>query len=102
MLCPSSINLASEGELDERSTVAGRNAEGSVYPYIGWKAQEAGGQRPSLCGLGDLPHERFSHRPEPDLRVADQRLVWSGHPALRRRRQELAPAGDAARRADHN
>ena len=40
--------------------------------------------------------------PEPDLRVADQRLVRADHPALRRRRQDLAPTGNAARRTDHH
>ena len=39
--------------------------------------------------------------PNRHLRVADQRLVRADHPALRRRRQDLAPARHAARRADH-
>ena len=66
------------------------------------KRQNVGRQRPALRGLGDLPPEGLARRPEPDLRVADQRLVRADHPALRRRRQDLAPAGDAARRADHD
>ena len=37
--------------------------------------------------------------PEPDVCFADQRMVRTDHPALRRRRQDLAPARNAARRA---
>ena len=60
-----------------------------------------GRQRPALCRLGDLPHQGIAGRSEPDLRLAVQRLVRADHPALRRRRQDLAPAGHARRRADH-
>ena len=34
-----------------------------------------GRQRPPLRGLGDLPPQRFARRPQPDLRLANQRLV---------------------------
>ena len=40
--------------------------------------------------------------PNRHLRVAVQRLVRADHPALRRRRQDVAPAGHARRRADHH
>ena len=64
--------------------------------------REVGRQRPALRRLGDLPPQRLAGRSEPDLRVADQRLVRPDHPALRRRRQNLAPARHAARRTDHH
>ena len=37
---------------------------------------------------------------ESHLCIADQRMVWPGHSAIRRRRQDLAPAGNASRRRD--
>ena len=53
------------------------------------EAQALGRQRPALRRLGDLPRQGLAGRPGPALRVADQRLVRAGHPALRRRRQDL-------------
>ena len=56
-----------------------------------------------LFGGWEIYHMKGSPvDPEPHLRLADQRLVRADHPALRRRRQDLAPARNAARRADHD
>ena len=53
------------------------------------KRETVGRQRPALRGLGDLPRQGLAGRPEPALRVAVQRLVRAGDPALRRRRQDV-------------
>ena len=44
---------------------------------------------PALRRLGGLPPQGIARRPRPALRLADQRLVRAGHPALRRRRQDV-------------
>ena len=44
---------------------------------------------PHFGGLGDLPPQGLTGRPEPALRLAVLRLVRAGDPALGRRRQEL-------------
>ena len=60
------------------------------------KREEVGRQRPALRRLGDLPPQGLAGRSEPHLRLAIERLVRPDHPALRRRRQNLAPARHAA------
>ncbi len=52
-----------------------------------------GRQRPALRRLGDLPRQGLPRRPRPHLRLADQRLVRPGHPALRRRRRHVGHRG---------
>ncbi len=44
---------------------------------------------PHFRGLGDLPRQGIARRSEPAVRIADQRLVRPGDPALRRRRQDV-------------
>src|ERR1022692_1792116 len=56
-----------------------------------------GCRRPPLWGLGNLPYEGLAGRPEPALRVADQRLVRPGDAALRRRRQDVGAGGQQVR-----
>ena len=53
-----------------------------------WKVERA-----ALPGLGDLPPQGLAGEPRPDLRLADQRLVRPGDPAVRRRRRVLGPGG---------
>ena len=48
---------------------------------------------PALPGLGDLPRQGVARRPGPAVRLAVQRLVRPGHPALRRRRRDLGAGG---------
>src|SRR5581483_1002812 len=86
-----------KGEDDEQGACAGGDKEGGVPPDSGWKAREMGGERAALYRLGGLSHEGFAGGPEPDLRLPDQRLVRTGHPALERWRQDV---GDARRRND--
>ena len=57
---------------------------------------------PHFRRLGDVSPQGLAGRSEPDLRLADQRLVRADHSALRRRRQDVGPAGHAGRRADHD
>src|SRR3954447_1908227 len=73
----------------ERSSCTGRHQKRRIHSYCGRQARKMGGQRPLLRRLGDLPHERFTRRSEPHLRLADQRMVRADHSALERRRQEL-------------
>ena len=51
---------------------------------------------PHFAGWEIYHLEGFARRSQSDLCLADQRLVRPDHPALRRRRQDLAPAGNAA------
>ena len=79
-----------EGGTDERRAGPGRHAQGRVRPHARTaSAKRWDVERPALRGLGDLPRQGLARRPEPALRLADQRLVRPGHPALRRRRQDL-------------
>ena len=78
-----------EGSPHDRGTGTGWDAQGRVRPDVGRVAQGLEGQRAALPGLGDLPRQGLPAEPRPDLRVADQRLVRPGDPALRRRRQDL-------------
>ena len=73
------------------------HAQGRVRPDIGRQAPAVGGQRPPLCGLGDLPPEGFARRSEPAVCVAVQRLVRAGDPALQRRRQDVGAGGQQVR-----
>ena len=77
-----------------------RHPQRRVHSHLRRQAPEVGRQRPALRRLGDLSPEGFARRSEPHLCLADQRLVRADHSALRRRRQDLAPAGHAGRRAD--
>ena len=77
--------------------VLGGHTKGCVHPDLGRQARAVGGQWSALCGLGDVPREGLARRPEPDLCVANQRLVWADHPALERRWQDV---GDARGRKD--
>src|SRR5215831_10714391 len=79
-----------------------RYAQRGIYSYVGRQAGEVGGERSSLRRLGDLSHEGFACRPEPDLCIANERVVRSDHPAIRRRRQDLAPARNTSRRTEHD
>ena len=74
----------------------GRNAQRRFHSDFGRQAGEMGRQRPPLRGLGDLPPEGLARRSQSALRVADERLVRADHPALRRRRQDVASARNAA------
>ena len=49
-----------------------------------WKVERA-----VLCRMGDLPHEGFAGRPEPDVCVAVEQLVGAGGAALRRWRRDM-------------
>src|SRR5687768_12735084 len=80
----------SSGGTHEWCTCAGWNPQGRVRADLGRQARAMGSQRSPLRGVGDLPCERFSRRPEPYLRVSVIRLVWSGDSTLRRRREDLA------------
>ena len=51
------------------------------------------GRRPALPRLGDLPPQGLAAEPRPDLRLAVQRLVRPGDPAVRRRRLDLGAGG---------
>src|SRR3954452_15624498 len=79
-----------EEPADEWRAGAGRDAQGCVRPDGRRQAQGLGGRRPAEGRLGDVPLEGTARRPQPDLRVAVDRLARAGHAALRRRRQELA------------
>ena len=68
---------------NERSTSIGWHAERRVHPDLGWQAQELESQRAAFRRLGDLSPERIAGGSEPDLRVANQRLVRTNHSALR-------------------
>src|ERR1700722_2223651 len=54
---------------------------------------------PPFAGWELYPPERLSGRSQPHLCVADQRMVWPAHSALRRRRQIMAPARNTSRGA---
>src|ERR1700676_109403 len=84
----------------ERSAGAGGNEEGRICPDLRRQAGKVGGQRTAFRGLGDVPLEGIAGRSQPDLRFADQRMVWADHPALGRRRKKLVSAGDASGRND--
>ena len=49
----------------------------------GWCAQTMESQRPAFCGLGNLSRKRFACRSEPDLCIANQRVVRPNHPTFR-------------------
>ena len=47
---------------------------------------------PHFAGWGDVSPQGFARGAEPHLRLADERLVWAGHPAFGRRRQNVGVA----------
>ena len=73
----------------ERGSGTGRHAQGRVHADLGRCTPGLAGRRPALPGLGGLPRRRLPGRPRPALRLAVQRLVRPGDPALRRRRPHL-------------
>src|ERR1035441_7806461 len=72
-----------EKESNEQCACLGRNAQGSVRFIFRRQTEKVESQRPSLCGLGNLPLEGFAGGPEPNLRLANQRLVRPDRAALR-------------------
>ncbi len=60
-----------------------------------------GRQRPPLRRLGDLPPQGIARRSGPAVRLAVQRLVRPGHPALRRRRPDLGAGRQQVRLRRH-
>jgi len=64
-----------EGERDERSTGSGGHAQGRIHSYLGRQARKWEVNGPSLCGLGNVSHQRGRPRTQTHLRFADQRLV---------------------------
>ena len=89
-----------EGVTNELGTTAGWHAQGRVRSHFRRQAAAVERQRPALCRLGDVSPQGFARRSEPHLCLANQRLVRADHSALRRRRQNLVPAGHAGGRAD--
>src|SRR5579884_3298124 len=57
-----------------------------------------GGERAAVCRMGDLSHEWIAGRPEPALRLAIEWVVRASDPAVRRRWENLEPAGNQTRR----
>ena len=88
------------GRYYEQRSSSRRHAQRCVHSHVRRQAPEVGRQRPALWRLGDLPPEGLAGRSEPHLCLANQQLVRADHSALRRRRQNVAPAGHAGRRAD--
>src|SRR5262245_53751054 len=84
---------AREGAMDEWSTSIGWYTEGCVRPDGGRKARTVGHQWPPLSGLGELPPQVFSCRPESAVCVAVQRLVRTADPALQLRWQDVGAGG---------
>ena len=41
------------------------------------KRERLGSQRAALHRVGSIPHEGLARRPESDLRLANQQLVWA-------------------------
>src|SRR5436190_23406025 len=78
-----------KGEPNEQGTGTRWHAKGRFHSDIGRQAGSLGHQRTSFCGLGALSSEGITRRPEPDLCVANQRLVRTGHSAIERRRQDV-------------
>src|SRR5260370_20405327 len=97
--CATMIGTATEqeGVRYEPGTGAGRHAKGGVRRDVGRNARTLGRQRAPLRGLGDLPPQGLSRRPESAVRVAVEQLVRAGDPALQRRRQDVADGGQQAR-----
>ena len=63
------------------------------------KREKVGGQRSALCRMGAVSPQGIAGRSQSHLCIADQRMVRAIDPALRRWRQDLAPAGNASRGA---
>src|SRR5208282_4046798 len=83
----------------EPSTSVGGHTQRRFHSRVGWQARKLECQRPSLCGLGDLSPQGIARRSQSYLRFAVQRMVWTDDSTLRRRRQNLVPARNAARAA---
>src|SRR2546425_10546533 len=81
-----------KGVRDEQGTGTGWHKEGRFHSDVGRQARKVGCERPSFCGLGDLPCQRITCGPEAAVCVADQRLVWTNYSALRCRRQDVGGA----------
>src|SRR2546429_8213089 len=73
----------------ESSTSTGWHAQGRLRPDLGRQARTMGGQRPALRRLGGLPRQGLPGRTGPALRVAVQRVVRAGDPAVRGRWPDL-------------
>ncbi len=111
-LCPSGIGsagalpshflspLLSQGIAYELHPPFGWYPQGCVHSHVGRPARALASERPALCRLGDVSPQGFARRSKPHLRLADQRLVWADHSAVRRRRQHVAPAWNPGRRTD--
>ena len=78
--------------------VLGGHAKRRVHSDGGRQAREVGCQWPAFRRVGALSPERIAGRSQSHLCFADQRMVRSDHPALRRWRQDLASARYASRR----
>src|SRR5204863_3880372 len=76
------LKQAYRGETHQQSPSIGRHEKRRVRFDSRRQAPELGNQRPALRGLGDLSHERIAGGSESHLRVANERLVRPGHPAL--------------------
>src|SRR5579859_7304489 len=85
---------------DERCKSFGRHAQRRIYSHVGRQAREVGRQRSALRGLGNVSPQRFVRGSQPDLCVANERLVRPSHSALRRRRQNMVSAGHSKRRGN--
>src|SRR5215469_17103291 len=71
-----------EGLTDDRSTGTCGNPQGWLHPQLGRRAPELGCHRTTLRWLGDLSRKGLAGRSEPAVRIADERLVGTGRPAL--------------------
>ena len=91
--------LEGEAKEDEQSSSPGRHTQGSLCAHLRWKTRKVGRQRAALRRLGDLSPQGIERGSEPNLRLANQRLVRADHPALRRRRQNLDAARHSPRRS---
>ena len=81
------------GRAHERSSRPGRHSKGCLHPDLDRQAQALERQRSPLRRMGGLPPQGLAGGPRPDLRLAEQRLVRPGHPAVERRRQALGGGG---------
>src|SRR5581483_589816 len=85
-----------KGRTHEQRTGSGWNEERRLYLHLRRQARKVENRRPPLWRVGDLPHEGIFGRSQPDLRFAVQRMVWTDHPAIQRRRKDL---GNSRRRS---
>src|SRR6266576_724621 len=71
-----------DGSRYDRGASAGRYSERCVHPGGGWEAPALGRGWPVLRRLGDLSYERIARGSRTVIRVAVERLVRAGHPAV--------------------